>query len=228
METKKLEWDSAFFGFPVGDIFLESSTKKQLLNNNLYQFIQVRSLHPTDIVSDTHLITHQETKVIFSKTLDNITQEVKDITDFDLLPISEECLHPLALESGKYSRYALDPSITKNKFHELYYLWIKNSINKSFADKIFYFEENNEILGFVTFKIKQKIAQIGLIAVAPQAQGKGLGKKLLQQTERYCATHHVLKILIPTQLENTNACSFYKKMNYTITEHTIIKHLWRK
>jgi hypothetical protein len=34
----------------------------------------------------------------------------------------------------------------------------KNSINRSFADKIFYIKENDKILGFVTFKIKQEEA----------------------------------------------------------------------
>ena len=42
-------------------------------------------------------------------------------------------------------------------FKKFYQHWIKNSINRSFVDKIFfYIKENDKILGFVTFKNKTR------------------------------------------------------------------------
>jgi len=229
MEIKKLEWDSQFFGFPVGDIFIEEHFSDSLvLNSDTYKFFQVRSVFPTNIVSDTHLLTYWETKTIFSKKLTEKHYLNDIIFDYDEFPLSENSLYDLAYESGKHSRYKQDENITEEKFKELYKLWIVNSINKSFADKIFYFKENEEILGFVTFKIKESFAQIGLIAVSPNSQGKGIGKKLLQCAENYCFKKNIEALFIPTQLENVPACNFYRKMGYEISEKIIIKHFWKR
>ena len=134
MEIKKLEWDSQFFGFPVGDIFIEEHFSDSLvLNSDTYKFFQVRSVFPTNIVSDTHLLTYWETKTIFSKKLTEKHYLNDIIFDYDEFPLSENSLYDLAYESGKHSRYKQDENITEEKFRELYKLWIVNSINKSFA-----------------------------------------------------------------------------------------------
>ena len=137
-------------------------------------------------------------------------------------------LFELAYESGKYSRYKQDVNILEDRFKKLYQFWIKNSFNKTFADKIFYFKENENIVGFVTLKINNDIAKIGLIAVSPNYQGKGIGKKLIAKTENFCFENNVKTLQIPTQMENLEACNFYKKMGYEISEKINIKHFWEK
>lgn len=229
MEITKLDWDSTFFGFPVGDLFIEKDfSNTRVINSNDFTFFQVRSKMPLDIFSDTHSLSYLETKIIFSKVLNELNILEDSIIDFDDFPIAENSLYELAYESGKYSRYKQDKYILEDSFKKLYQLWITNSINKSFADKIFYFKENENVLGFVTFKIKNDTAQIGLIAVSPNYQGKGIGKKLILKTEKYCFKRNVKTLQIPTQLENKGACNFYIKMGYDISEKIIIKHYWDK
>ena len=86
---------------------------------------------------------------------------------------------------------------------------------------------NENILAFVTFKIKDNLAQIGLIAVSPNSQGKGLGKNILLKVENYCFQNNIKTLLIPTQLENVIACNFYSKMGYKISEKIVVKHFWK-
>ncbi|WNM20347.1 GNAT family N-acetyltransferase [Flavobacterium capsici] len=228
MEIKKLEWDSNFFGFPVGDLLVECETSdSKVFNSDFFTFFQVRSKYPLNIISETHSLSHWEIKTIFSKNLDKSSEIKIDIIDFDDSKINEKLLYELAYESGKFSRYKLDKNIPNNKFKKLYQLWIKNSVNKSFADKIFYYKENDDIAGFVTVKIKDTFAQIGLIAIEPNLQGKGIGKNLLLKVENYCLENNVKRLLIPTQSENEQACKFYTKMGYIISEEIIIKNYWK-
>ena len=228
MEINKLEWDSQFFGFPVGDVFLENDfSESRVFNSDYFSFFQVRSRMPFDIISDTHSLSYMETKIIFYKVLKESTISEENIIDFDDSPFTDTSLFELAYESGKYSRYSQDKKVSEVNFKKLYQTWIRNSINKSFADKIFYIKEKEYILGFVTVKIKNNEAQIGLIAVLPNAQGNGLGKKLLQKTENYCFENDVKTLQIPTQSENILACKFYTKMGYKISEQIIIKHYWK-
>ncbi len=228
MEIKKLEWDSQFFGFLVGDVFLEKDfSESKVFYFDYFSFIQIRSRNSFEIISATHSLCYTETKTIFSKILKESNSLDEGVVDFDDSPLSDNSLYDLAYESGKFSRYRLDKKFSEERFKKLYQIWIENSINKSFADKIFYIREKEAILGFITVKINDNVAQIGLIAVLLQAQGKGLGKKLLLKTENYCLENNIKTIQIPTQLENIAACKFYEKRGYQISEKIIVKHYWK-
>lgn len=229
MVIKKLDWDSDFFGFPVGDLFIENDVSDaEVINSNEFTFFQIRSNVPFDINSETHVSSYTGTKVVFNKVLSELHFLTESMIDFDDFPVAENALYELAYESGKHSRYKLDTNIPEDKFKALYQLWINNSINRSFADKIFYIKENEAIVAFVTIKINNDTAHVGLIAVSPNHQGKGIGKRLLSETENYCFNRNCKSIQIPTQIENRAACSFYKKMGYEITEEISIKHFWNK
>ena len=70
MEIKKLEWDSQFFGFHVGDVFLEEDfSESKVFNSDYFSFIQFRSRNWFEIISDTHSLSYTETKIIFNKIL---------------------------------------------------------------------------------------------------------------------------------------------------------------
>ncbi|MDO9261367.1 MAG: GNAT family N-acetyltransferase, partial [Flavobacteriaceae bacterium] len=68
---------------------------------------------------------------------------------------------------------------------------------------------------------------IGLTAVCASYQGKGIGKKLLESVENELSKKHIKELRIPTQLQNKQACKFYKKSGFNIVEETIIKHYWK-
>lgn len=229
MSIKKLSWDSKFFGFTVGDLFIEENfSETRVINSDEFTFFQVRSNLPLDTTSFTHTLSYLESKIIFSKVLNEWNNLEENSIDLDDFPITEDSFYELAYESGSYSRYKLDVYFSEDKFKKLYQLWITNSFNKSFADKLFYIKENEIVIGFVTLTINNHIAQIGLIAVLPNYQGKGIGKKLISKTENYCLERNIKTLQIPTQVVNTAACNFYRKIGYKISEKIIIKHFWDK
>jgi hypothetical protein len=102
----------------------------------------------------------------------NLKTKTDSIINFDNLTICKTNFYPLAFESGKYSRFKFDVNFTQYKFELLYIKWIDNSFNKQFADKIFYTKAFDEVTGFVTVKLSEKFATIGLIAVSKNFQGK--------------------------------------------------------
>lgn len=229
MEFKKLEWDTNFFGFSVGDTFVkEEFSEPIIIDSNEFVFFQVRSVYDLNIFSTTHLLSYFETKVVFSKVLYELKNFEDNVIDFDIDSIEEDLFYELAYESGKQSRYKNDEKMPRDKFKELYQIWIKNSINKSFADKIFYIKEKGKVLGFVTVKINNEVAQIGLIAVLKNLQNMGYGKKLLLKAEKFCFENGIKVLEISTQMENIIASKFYSRMGYEISEKIIIKHYWGK
>jgi len=226
MSIKRLDWDSNFFGYEVGEIENESDFSE----SENYHLIVLKQKREEEIEIEGFIKSFQETKVVFNKKLEKNSLKFfeNSIIDFDDEVIDKEFLYSLAFESGKFSRFRLDSNFPKHKFELLYTKWVDNSINKQFADKIFYVKEIDDIVGFVTLKNNNKFSTIGLIAVAENYQGRGLGKKLLLRVEEYCISQNIFEVKIPTQKENKAACHFYNKTGYNINEELIIKHYWNK
>ncbi|MFP3591680.1 GNAT family N-acetyltransferase [Chryseobacterium sp. SIMBA_038] len=226
MNINFLQWDSDFFKKKIGEISLN---KKENINfNDEYDLIVVKQSSDFDVDLEGYNLIFQETKVNFIKTLDDVNDSVYDIIqDTDHNEKSVDFFKGLAYESGKMSRFLLDPAFGEAKFKELYDMWIINSLNKKFAVKTFFIEEANEAIGFVTVQKYDTLGKIGLIATHPDFQGKGFGKKLLKTAEDFCIKNGITHLEIPTQKENTQACAFYEKQGYTIKDEIIIKHYWK-
>lgn len=224
---KKLDWDSAFFDIKIGEITLNEDLSIDALLD--FDLVVVKQLNDFKVSINSFTEAFQETKVTFSKKITHQTTNDKSlIFDADECPINEKDLFELAYESGKYSRFLLDTHFKKDDFKKLYEKWVINSLNKKFADKVFYLKTNDSILGFITIKKNDMTtATIGLIAVAENRQGMGFGSDLLKKAEEYCYNEKIIELRIPTQKENLLACKFYNKMGYDVLENLIIKHFWK-
>ena len=226
MNIKYLQWDSDFFNKKIGELSPNEAIKVPFNLTQDYDLIIIKKNQDFSCEIDGYEKTFEETKILFEKKLsfDNINEIIIEDTDFQNKP--PEDFYDLAYESGKYSRFKLDLNL-KNKFQDIYKKWVDNSLNKTFAEKVFYIHSEDTINGFVTLQRDGNTAKIGLIAVNPNFQGKGIGTKLLQAAEYYAIKNNMDKMLIPTQKENILACNFYKKNGYSVKEETVIKHYWR-
>ena len=220
---KELIWDSEFFNYKIGEWNTGDSLKG---DPSAFDLVYVKS---SDLVTpqlNGFQNVFAETRAIFAKQLfkqDISLQNIRSVSNQDDI----NRLYELAFESGKYSRFKLDERFGKDNFEKLYRAWVDNSLSRRFADDVIVFIENNVLAGFSTYKIHVGFAVIGLIAVAPDQQGKGIGKKLLNHIESVLVSKDITELRIPTQLENKAACAFYTKQGYELVETTYIKHYWK-
>ncbi|MFK7781387.1 GNAT family N-acetyltransferase [Psychroserpens sp.] len=226
----KLNWDSDFFKANIGEVTLNDSNQIDDSQVQDFNLIVIKQEKDTSIHLKNFSKHFEETKYVFVKQLtENIKSQTScfEVFNTDDQPIDASLFYNLAYESGKYSRFKLDQHFPENSFERLYQLWVLNSVNKQFADKVFYIKHTNQsIVGFATVRKHKKHASIGLIAVSEGFQGQGIGKLLLRDVETYCLSQQISELQIPTQKKNTIACSFYKKNGYSVLEETIIKHYW--
>jgi len=222
---RKLEWDSNFFNLKVGEIRYDANYEEKDFSS--YDLIYLVSDEDVKLDLAGFENTFSETKVTFMKSVEYLTSSKDPIFRFDEVEINREQLYLLAYESGKNSRFLLDAKFADHHFKKLYQAWIDNSINKKFADGILIYFEENKPKGFVTYKINNTIASVGLIAVNSDFQGKGIGTKLLVHLENLLFKQDVKQLTIPTQLSNLQACNFYTKQGYSIKNKIAIKHYWK-
>lgn len=228
MICKRLDWDSDFFNKEITEVDFLTYKKNIFSDIEKYDLIYFKNCSIENYIIPKFELTYQENKVVFSKKLfKNEVQFNSIVYDADFSTIKNELFYSLAFESGKHSRFKLDSKFQIEKFRELYIKWVDNSINKQFADKVFYIKRDQEVVGFITVKKHENHAVIGLVAVNPNSQGKGYGSMLIQNVEKYCIENEIFELQIPTQKENLNACQFYTKLGYLQVNEINIKHYWR-
>lgn len=219
----KLHWDSDFFNLKIGrvdiqkrtdlDIFLSSETKN-------YDLIYVFSKE--ELTWDISLI---DVKITFEKKTQiyNNNNNNNSIVEFDSIKHSFPQLLNLVYLSGHDSRFFRDPIFGEENFKRLYKKWIENSIHDKYIKVLVYFEENiNTILGFVTVDTSRPILSIGLIAVSDSAQNLGVGRQLVRAAESQFNSDSIIHVA--TQRSNTKACRFYEKVGFIKKNTDYIYH----
>lgn len=228
MEIQKLNWDSAFFGYPVGRVDMNSigsfdftGLHKDLMKYKLVYIFSKKEL--ANLPDSIHLV---DKKVVFKK----LTNQYKASNDFSKIhsfsgPINDE-LKTLALESGIYSRFRVDQNFRDHEFERLYERWITESITRNNAFDVFVYKECERFAGFITLGEKNEIADIGLVAVSEQFRGRKIGSLLVDFATGAANELGYSEIQVVTQLQNLAAVKLYEGTGFRLNDLTYIYHYW--
>jgi len=235
-----LEWDSQFFGYPVGRLIIN----KDLVDFDLFEVLCEKAncfnlvyvyLSEGQFIEEKNCLAHNvffvDQKIVYQKELfggiEKINENFGKAESIIGLEDYKE-LSYLALLSGKYSRFKKDKNFNKREFERLYIKWLRNSINGTYADECYAIKNEKEIYqGLITCKKNNSSLHIGLIAVNPEAQGKGLGTVLIKRVEQYAKKKHIKSIMVTSQLDNIEACRFYEKSGFVKKKQYNVYHKWR-
>lgn len=141
-------------------------------------------------------------------------------------------LEKIAIDSFKnYGHYYADKKLDQQKCDEIYGNWIKRSLEeKVVADKILLAEFNENIVGFLSFKIYKsnnfKYAAGGLGAVSPNYRNKNIFKMLTlaglnwgKEKELDWEEHNVLITNYPVNRS-------FSKLGFKIFKSFVTMHHW--
>lgn len=231
MSTAKiLDWDSDFFKFKIGRIdgekLNECDASIELLNKQNVQLIYIFIPGVSeDKLNKGKYGNLMDVKFTYSYDL-ALDEDTTLDSHIHLIDKPSPKLYELAFQSGHESRYKKDPNFKKGEFERFYATWVNNSFNGIMADTVLGYYVKNNLAGFVTVKLKDNLADIGLIAVDTDMRSLGIGSKLINAAKTF-ATRHGAKILnVATQKDNIGACNFYEKNGFKLTKIESIYHKW--
>lgn len=81
--------------------------------------------------------------------------------------------------------------------------------------------ENSEILGTVYLELKTPKLYLGMFAVSPFVQGKGIGKMLLKSAEEFAIVNKCDRIAISVISNRAELIEWYIRHGYKATGHSI-------
>jgi dTDP-4-amino-4,6-dideoxy-D-galactose acyltransferase len=238
MEYEILEWDSTFFGFRVAKILSKSLSQQQLekylseLKKKQARLIYL-AVPEDDELSNSSAIALNgllvDRKITYQASLNelDVTGILNGVkTRIYSGPLNKE-LESLALLSGKFSRYNVDPDFPKELFAKLYIRWMINSLSKEIADVVMVAEENSRIIGMATVKkVTDEMAQLGIVAVAPEAEGHGIGSLIVKSTQEWARSHGCRYERVITQFANEGAKRLYNKCGFNQLMIENFYHFW--
>lgn len=236
MRYQILDWDSDFFGLKVARIVAPQLSTRELsetLSELRQQQVQL-AYWPTDRELEADVIARlngvladrRTTFVIDLLSLDFATiipaGTIEPFTD----SMSVADLESLAIQSGEYSRFAVDPNFPKEKFVSLYKAWMHKSLRKEIASEVLLIRDGDKIAGMVTLGEKNGRGDIGLIAVDGFYRGRKYGETLVRAAQRWFAAHGYEYGQVVTQGKNRPACSLYTRCGYSIEQVENFYHFW--
>ncbi len=246
-ELTQRTWDSDFFGFPVYGVkipadfntwhtFAELSEQKDIRLLYVYVALPVGVGTHDVVLSEiqnklklfpgVRLCQGPFIRMEFEKKIELSESSISSLRPGFQLS-DKEILLQLALLSGRYSRFHLDPEIPAERFQQLYKLWLERSFTDDPDHTLFVYRKDYKVAGFITVeKVNDQQAEIELIAVDPDLQRTGIGKILIQQACRWAASRGCSQLVVATQSENREACGLYSASGFSITKKTAIWHLW--
>lgn len=225
--VRKAEWDSKFFNYPVGYLKINEKEKfdlqKFIVESENYKLVYIIS---EIYLEENSTIKLMDKKVVYSKTLSKAEHSV-NILEFSPETHSYDQLLELAYLSGIFSRFNRDNKFKNNEFKILYKEWLDSSINKKLSFKVLIRQLEGKIAGFVSLNKKDnQIAEIGLIAVQQQFQGRKIGTELIQECEFLSLEQNLRSIEVATQYENSSARRLYEKNDFSFKSITYVYHYW--
>jgi dTDP-4-amino-4,6-dideoxy-D-galactose acyltransferase len=139
-------------------------------------------------------------------------------------------LRALALASGLHSRFRVDPRLPSGAFERIYETWIARSVAGELAEAVFVAPAaggaGRRLDGMVTVGVKDGRADIGLLAVAPEARGRGVGRALVRAAQAWAAGRGFAAEQVVTQGANGDARRLYEACGYHVESAVAVRHLW--
>lgn len=234
-----LDWDSEFLGVRVARIippkldFVELGSVLEALRYNgvslAYWAADGNSEESASAARDLGgmLVDNKVTYIAdLSHFCDESFREMGLVEEYDGDFVTEE-MERLAIQSGEYSRFRVDPFIPQGKFEALYRHWIAMSVAGVMADVIMVIRNDADmIVGMITLRKYGDGGDIGLVAVDPGYRGKGYGRLLVMSALRFFFTHGCRYAQVVTQEQNIPACKLYEAVGCQVEKYSNFFHFW--
>lgn len=232
-----LAWDTSHFGvscgrFTINENVLDKTILLEIEKNN-FEFLTIDNVHDK---SNVNYLLGTKTSAFFVGMILLFTKKIlpykdkiinySDIEWFNLnnVDIMNDIQH-ITRESFFYSRFFNDPNLTNDLTKQIYFEWIKNSIN---IENEFLIVAKNEkqVEGFALYSFRDNIAVIELIGVDNRFQGKGCGCRMFSAIEAHCIREEIDILQVGTQQNNIKGINFYYSMGCLLQSVTSMYHLW--
>jgi dTDP-4-amino-4,6-dideoxy-D-galactose acyltransferase len=230
-----LDWDSHFFGFGIASVNADNLDPKSVAGlaawckghsiSCLYLLLDSSDTAKVRLAEQNHFHMVDIRMTLVNERMRAATLQMDDtvrLAEPDDVPALKE----IAGVSHQDSRFYSDPGFPVHLADELYRTWIEKSCG-GYADCVLVAEHEGRPAGYISCHIDAPdTGRIGLLAVGPDAQGRGIGSKLVDSALHWFAGKGLEKVTVVTQGRNIAAQRLYQRRGFTTQSVQIWYHRW--
>lgn len=230
-----LPWDSEFFGVRIARLKksgLQSGDLEATLDwcrreriACLYLLAESADLQTVRLAEDNGFrMTDQ--RMTFARSLDAETSPAAENSIRPSLESDIPALAAIARRSHRDSRFSCDPRFSPSRCGDLYAVWIERSC-MGWAQRVLVAAVEGEPAGYCSCHLTPtRTGSIGLFAVAPEWQGRGLGLRLVSSALTYFRSNQATRVTVVTQGRNLAAQRLYQRTGFVTEAVEIWYHKW--
>lgn len=226
-----LEWDSSFFGFPIGMV------KEEILAGQVEPAVREadeRGLRCTYLLvpGDDHVLLDtaqkqgfliRDVRVELERAVAGHATTSDGLRHADLEDLA--ALRPIARERFQRTRFFADPGFSAERCAQLYVEWLSRALRGEPGWKALMTEDAR---GFIVCELnpRSRAGAIALIGVAASATAQGVGSSLVAGAGALFLDASLLTARVVTQGHNVAAQRLYHAHGYRITKVHYWLHRW--
>lgn len=238
-----LDWESKFFGFPIGEFDLpadyDPGRLEETLRNGKERFrlvcLTLGKIGPDLIATSDIPCVCYDKKLMLKKdvprNVPSLDPHVKAYTS----TFCSKWLERLAVQSGALSRFKRDPELA-TQYERLFLTWINYSVAGNLADSIWTWRENDRDVGLVTIRCAkrehpetgelQREGRIGMLSVDEPYRERGIDRQLFGACDFWCSSLSIPVASIATQFDNDRMIALCEEMGFRKDREESVYHYW--
>lgn len=233
-----LEWDSSFFGFPIAQVADETLSEpsgravlKWSKANSVRCLYFLADPNSAETAEWAHRLDFKFVDVRVELSLGVGVPNMPGVQELALRTAQASdiaALQMIAREAHQDSRFFFDTNFPRARAEELFATWILKDCEGR-ADKVFIAaRKNSEPLGYITCNLSKDShnGRIGLVGVAAECRGGGLGKMLVSQALEWFRSVGAQKVFVVTQTRNIAAQRLYQAAGFRTDSVKVWYHRW--
>lgn len=234
---RRLDWDSGFFGVPIGRIDLppdaapgETAAAAGAAREAGLACLYAEAPFGSPLASAAArlpgaILTDVKTTLVRAVRSEEDRTLVEGVR-LGAAAADRRRLMEIAEQVSLKSRFRHDPRFGEAAARRLYREWLRRSIDEGYADEILVGGREGGAAGFVTLAAKEGIPAIILFGVHAADRGRGWGGRLLLASAARAAAAGAARMSVVTQGHNVEALRAYIRNGFNIETANLFFHIW--
>ena len=229
-----LEWDSQFFGCRIARVNVDNLISESLADvlnwcraeriDCLYWLVSAQDLAAPELalVGGFQLV---DVRMTLDLTLDSAG--VRSAAHPGIRPAQASdapMLREIAAEVHTDTRFFADAHFPRDRAQSLYAAWIDRSLNEE-SGQVLVADDDAGVVGYIACQAGVA-GSISIIGVRASAQGRGLGRALVQTGLNWFAARKLQRVTVVTQGRNIAAQRLYQRCGFAPAAVQFWYHRW--
>jgi dTDP-4-amino-4,6-dideoxy-D-galactose acyltransferase len=229
--VQRLDWDSEFFGFPIGrvrndvgasDIAAAEREADERKLRCVYLCVAAKNAPLLDEAQRLGFLV-RDLRVTLAGPLPSNSPEPPGVEPAGLEAL--DVLSVIARERFQTTRFFADPGFDRDRCRELYVAWLRRGLKPS-IDRVTLVAGKNRGFVICRFDSAANRGEIELIGVTAEAEGQGIGTALVTCAQTTFAREGLTHMRAVTQGRNIAAQRLYQRRGFQIDGMGVWLHRW--